>query len=159
MHTIVAAGGGPLGPLLTLVTRTGNADDDRVAVELNHHIVHARDPSASARLLAELLGLPAPTRFGPFTVVQTDNRVGLDFIQTDDPKYLVPNHYAFLVSEDDFDGIFGRIKARGFTYWADPGRSEEGRINHHDGGRGVYWADPDDHTLEIITRPYGSGAG
>ena len=127
-------------------------------VELNHHIVHARDADRSARSLAELLGLPAPTRFGPFTVVHTDNGVSLDFMETDDPTYLVPNHYAFLVSEEEFDQIFARIQADGLTYWADPGRRQEGEINHHDGGRGVYWADPDDHTLEIITRPYGSGS-
>jgi catechol 2,3-dioxygenase-like lactoylglutathione lyase family enzyme len=129
-----------------------------VAVELNHHIVHARDPDSSAQFLTELLDLPPATHFGPFTVVRTANGVSLDFIQTDDPTYLVPNHYAFLVSEPEFDEIFGRIQARGLTYWADPGRHNEGRINHHDGGRGVYWADPDGHLLEIITRPYGSGS-
>ena len=75
---------------------------------------------------------------------------------TDDPTYLVPNHYAFRVTDDEFDEIFGRIQARGLTYWADPGRTAEGQINHRFGGRGVYWTDPDDHLLEIITRPYGS---
>jgi catechol 2,3-dioxygenase-like lactoylglutathione lyase family enzyme len=129
-----------------------------VAVELNHHIVHARDPEASARFLTEILDLPAPTRFGPFVVVSVANGVSLDFIGTDDPTYLVPNHYAFLVSEAEFDEIFGRIRDRGLEYWADPGRTQPGEINHHDGGRGVYWADPDGHYLEIITRPYGSGA-
>lgn len=128
-------------------------------VRLNHHIVHARDPEASARFLTDLLGLPAPTRFGPFTVVATDNDVSLDFIGTHDERYLIPNHYAFLVSEAEFDEIFDRIQARGLTYWADPHQQEPGRINHHDGGRGVYWADPDGHLLEIITRPYGSGPG
>jgi catechol 2,3-dioxygenase-like lactoylglutathione lyase family enzyme len=127
-----------------------------VAVQLNHHIVHARDPEASARFLTEILGLPAPTHFGPFTVVEAANEVSLDFIQTDDEKYLVPNHYAFLVTEDEFDQIFGRIQARGLDYFADPGGNLEGQINHHFGGRGVYWADPDGHWLEIITRPYGS---
>ncbi|MGV3759097.1 MAG: VOC family protein [Actinomycetota bacterium] len=129
-----------------------------MAVQLNHHIVHARDPQASATFLTELLGLPAPTRFSHFTVVTTANGVSLDYTQTDDPTYLVPNHYAFLVSDDEFDEIFERIQARGLTWWADPGRQQEGRINHHDGGRGVYWEDPDGHLLEIITRPYGSGS-
>lgn len=129
-----------------------------MAVELNHHIVHARDPDASARFLTELLGLSAPTHFGPFTVVSTANGVSLDFMQTDDETYLVANHYAFLVSEEEFDEIFGRIQEQGLTYWADPGRREEGRINDHDGGRGLYWADPDDHLLEILTRLYGSGS-
>jgi catechol 2,3-dioxygenase-like lactoylglutathione lyase family enzyme len=85
--------------------------------------------------------------------------VSLDFIQTDDPTYLVPNHYAFLVSEPEFDTILGRIRARGLRHWADPHRQHPDEINHHDGGRGVYWEDPDGHLLEIITRPYGSGSG
>lgn len=126
-----------------------------VAVQLNHHIVHARDPDASAAFMADILGLPAPTHFGPFTVVQTANEVSLDFIQTDDEKYLQPNHYAFLVSEEEWDQIFARIRSRGLRYWADPGQKMEGEINTHDGGRGVYWEDPDRHLLEIITRPYG----
>lgn len=125
--------------------------------KLDHHIVHARDPEASARFLSELLDLPAPTRFGPFHVVRTSNGVSLDYIGTDDPKYLVPNHYAFLVSEDEFDAIFARIRARGLDWFADPAGKTKHEINRHDGGRGLYWADPDGHWLEIITRPYGSG--
>jgi catechol 2,3-dioxygenase-like lactoylglutathione lyase family enzyme len=124
-------------------------------VELNHTIVHARDPQASAVFLAEILGRPAPVRFGPFQAVALDNGVTLDFIRADDQ--LIIEHYAFLVSEDEFDQIFARIRARGMTYWADPGHQQAGQINHHDGGRGVYWNDPDGHYLEIITRPYGSG--
>ena len=74
-----------------------------------------------------------------------------------DDRESQPRHYAFLVTEEEFDDIFDRIRARGLEYYADPGRNEVGRINHHDGGRGVYWPDPDDHLLEIITRQYGSG--
>ena len=132
-----------------------------MAVQLNHHIVHATDPAASARFLSEMLGLPAPTRFGPFHVVETANDVSLDFIQaeTDDPEQIPSNHYAFLVTEEEFDQIFGRIQERGLDFYADPGAVQRGEINRHDGGRGVYWPDPDGHWLEIITRPYGSGAG
>jgi catechol 2,3-dioxygenase-like lactoylglutathione lyase family enzyme len=126
-------------------------------VQLNHTIVHATDQRLSAELLTEILGLPAPTRFGPFLVVQVDNDVSLDVIG--DPGPIHPQHYAFLVTEEEFDEIFGRIKAHGFDYWADPFHREPGRINHNDGGRGVYWSDPDGHSLEIITRPYGSGEG
>ena len=124
-------------------------------IELNHTIVHARDAQASAAFLADLLGRGAPVRFGPFHAVALDNRVTLDFIQTDDE--LTIEHYAFLVSEEEFDQIFGRIQARGLPFWADPAHRQPGRINHHDGGRGVYWNDPDGHYLEIITRPYGGG--
>ena len=126
-----------------------------MSIELNHTIVHARDPHASASFLAEMLGRPAPVRFGPFWDVELDNRVTLAFIQAD--EHLTIEHYAFLVSEDKFDGIFGRIQARGLPYWADPARRQPGAINHHDGGRGVYWNDRDGHYLEIITRAYGTG--
>ena len=124
-------------------------------IELNHTIVHSRDPQTSADFLAGILGRPTPVRFGPFHAVALDNGVTLDFIRAD--SQLVVEHYAFLVGEDEFDQIFDRIRARELPYWADPGHHQPGRINHHDDGRGVYWNDPDGHYLEIITRPYGSG--
>ena len=124
-------------------------------VELNHTIVHARDPAASAAFLAEILGSAAPFRFGPFHCVQLDNHVTLDFLAAG--EQLTIEHYAFLVGDTEFDAIFGRIRQRGLPYWADPQHRQAGQINHPDGGRGVYWNDPDGHYLEIITRPYGSG--
>ena len=126
-----------------------------MAVLLNHHIVHARDPQVSASFLADVLGLDPPRPFGPFMAVETANGVGLDYMRDDGE--IGANHYAFLVSEDEFDEIFRRIEARGLRYYADPFAQHPDEINHHDGGRGVYWADPDGHWLEIITRPYGSG--
>lgn len=124
--------------------------------ELNHTIVHVRDNAAAAAWVAELLGLPAPTSFGHFQVVAVTNGVSLDYLSHDGE--FDRQHYAFLVTEDDFDEIFGKITARGIDHWADPARSQPGRINRHDGGRGVYFEDLDGHLLEIITRPYGSGA-
>jgi catechol 2,3-dioxygenase-like lactoylglutathione lyase family enzyme len=121
-------------------------------VRLNHTIVAARDRQTSARFLADVLGLPAPTTYGPFWIVQLANDVSLDFVDDDDVH---PRHYAFLVTEAEFDEIFGRIRARGLDFWADPFQRLPGEINTHDGGRGVYWLDPDGHVLEIITRPYG----
>jgi catechol 2,3-dioxygenase-like lactoylglutathione lyase family enzyme len=126
-----------------------------MSIQLNHTIVKAHDPQASAQLLAELLGRGAPVRFGPFHGVEVDNGVTLDFMKVDGEFDWA--HYAFLVSESEFDDIFGRISARGIPYWADPGHHQPGEINHGDGGRGVYWDDPDGHVLEILTRPYGSG--
>lgn len=122
-------------------------------VQLNHTIVHAADRRRSARFLTSLLGLPEPAEFGPFLVVHVANNVSLDFIE--EPGPIHPQHYAFLVTEDEFDQIFDRIKAQDLPYWADPHHRQPGEINTHDGGRGVYWSDPDDHNLEIITRPYG----
>jgi extradiol dioxygenase family protein len=124
-------------------------------VQLNHTIVSAHDKHESATFLAAMLGVPAPVPYGPFMVVDVDNDVSLDFLDASGP--VTPQHYAFLVSESEFDEIFGRIRERGLTYWADPGRRHEGEINTNDGGRGVYWEDPNGHFLEIITRPYGSG--
>lgn len=127
-----------------------------MSVELNHTIVAARDRRATATFLAEVLGLEAPTEFGPFLVVEVANRVSLDVADSGADE-ITPQHYAFLVSEAEFDEIFGRIRERELPYWADPGRRRPGEINHNDGGRGVYFPDPDGHYLEIITRPYGSG--
>ncbi|OEU86819.1 bleomycin resistance protein [Streptomyces abyssalis] len=126
-------------------------------VQLNHTIVHATDKRTSAEFLAGLLGLEVRPQFGPFLPVVADNDATLDFMDAGDSP-ITPQHYAFLVSEEDFDAIFGRIKDAGLTYYADPGRQRPGEINHNDGGRGVYWADPDGHFLEILTRPYGSGS-
>jgi catechol 2,3-dioxygenase-like lactoylglutathione lyase family enzyme len=128
-----------------------------VPARLNHTIVWVRDREESARFLVELLDLPEPTEFGPFLVVQVDNDVSLDYAQTED-REIHPQHYAFLVTEPEFDSVYGRIRDRGLTHWADPGRRRAGEINRNDGGRGVYWEDPSCHFLEIITRPYGSGA-
>lgn len=126
-----------------------------MAIELNHTIVPARDGEASARWFAELFGMPAPTRFGHFWQVRTSNGVDLDFDTYGDGGEFTTQHYAFLVSEDDFDRIHGRIREWDVSHWADPGRSRPDEINRHDGGRGVYFASTDDHLLEIITRPYG----
>src|SRR6185437_16693820 len=126
-----------------------------MAIQLNHTIVWCSNQTKSARFLAEMLGRPAPSKFGRFDVVALDNDVSLDFGDKDGP--IAGQHYAFLISEADFDAVFERIQSRGLRYWADPGRHRQGEINRNDGGRGVYFCDPDDHLLEVITRPYGSG--
>ena len=124
-------------------------------VQFNHTIVWAHDSEASATFLAQIMGLSKPKRWGPFQIVETENGVNVDFM--DKEGEIRTQHYAFLVSEQEFDEIFGRIQQRGLSYWADPARTEEGKINHHDGGRGIYFEDPNGHMLEVITRPYGSG--
>ena len=126
-----------------------------MAIYFNHTILSAHDSRASATFMAEMLGLPAPTRWGPFQMVTTENGANLDYMDTDGE--ITPQHYAFLVSESEFDEIFARIRERQLAYWADPGQRQQGEINHHDGGRGLYFEDPNGHLLEIITRPYGSG--
>ena len=126
-----------------------------MAVQLNHTIIWARDSRSSAAFFSEVLGLPTPVHWGPFEVVPTANGTNLDFLDAE--SEIASQHYAFLVSDDEFDAIFGRIKTRGLSYWADPGQTKQGEINRHDGGRGLYFEDPNGHLLEIITRPYGSG--
>ena len=122
-------------------------------VQLNHTIIHASDRDATATFLTEILGLPEAGTYGPFRVVEVANDVSLDVMQ--DTGAISPQHYAFLVSEEEFDAIFTRIKERGLDYAADPMNNQPGEINTNDGGRGVYWDAPDGHRLEIITVPYG----
>lgn len=126
-----------------------------MTARLNHTIVHSHDKRVSAEFLTELLGLPAPAAFPPFLTVQLGNDVTLDFADTDGE--IAAQHYAFLISEAEFDDIFARITERGLAYWADPGQRRPGEINTRDGGRGLYFEDPSRHLLEILTRPYGSG--
>jgi len=126
-----------------------------MAVRLNHTIVAARDKDVAAKFLTEILGLLPPLLLGPFAVVQVSDDTSLDYHDTDGE--ISSQHYAFLVNESEFDAIFARIRDRRLAYWADPYRQKGNEINTWDGGRGVYFDDPNGHLLEIITRPYGSG--
>ncbi|GAA4481817.1 VOC family protein [Rhodococcus olei] len=128
-----------------------------VTISFNHTIVAARDKQRSATFLTTLFGLPDPVPAGHFLSVTLANGVTLDYAQPPGDADIARQHYAFLVSEDDFDAIYGRIRAKGRDHWADPRQSRPGEFNTNDGGRGVYFLDPDGHYLEILTRPYGSG--
>ncbi|GAA2457649.1 VOC family protein [Streptomyces glaucus] len=125
-----------------------------MSVEFNHTIVLSRDRERSARFLAGVLGLDVGAPAGPFLPVTTANGVTLDFLTLDTD--IPVQHYAFLVSEDEFDGILARLVGAGVPVQADPHGRHPRRINRNDGGRGVYFTDPDGHGLEVITRPYGS---
>ena len=120
-----------------------------MAVELNHTIVPARDPEASAQFLAGILGLEVDPPAAHFTPVTLTNRVTLDYDQASD---FGSHHYAFLVSEGEFDAAFARIQEQGLDYYAEPGGDGHGEINTRWGGRGVYFDDPDGHAMEILTR-------
>ncbi|MGH7005079.1 MAG: VOC family protein [Alphaproteobacteria bacterium] len=123
-----------------------------MSVELNHIIVPAKDKWASARFLAGILGLEAGPKWAHFVPVRVSNGVTLDY---DDSEDVRPQHYAFLVSEAEFDAAFARLRAAGVDFYADPDGTGRGEINNDYGGRGVYFDDPNGHVLEIITRPYG----
>jgi catechol 2,3-dioxygenase-like lactoylglutathione lyase family enzyme len=118
-------------------------------VELNHTIVPARDPKASARFLAAILGLEVGPPVAHFTPVLLANRVTLDYDAADT---IDAHHYAFQVSDAEFEAAFARIRQAGVTYYADPGCRQEGQIYAGQGGnRGTYFRDPDGHLMEILT--------
>jgi catechol 2,3-dioxygenase-like lactoylglutathione lyase family enzyme len=126
-----------------------------MSVELNHTIVPARDARASAEWLARVLGLEAGETTGHFVPVVLGNGVTLDFASVGEGREVPGIHYAFLVSEEEFDAIFGRVREEGITYYADPGGKRPGEINHNHGGRGVYFVGPEEgHYYEVITQPY-----
>lgn len=123
-------------------------------IVLDHTIVHATDPLATAAFLAQVLGVEPPRRLGIFTVLQV-GPTSLDYLPGDGA--ISPRHFAFKVSEPEFDAIFARLRDAAIPYWADPAHQQSGAINHWDDGRGVYFNDPDGHVLEVITRSYGEG--
>ncbi|MEU1280887.1 VOC family protein [Streptomyces sp. NPDC005805] len=125
-----------------------------MSVDLNHTIVHSRDNRESAEFLATLLGLDIAGEWGPFIAVVLGNGVTLDFA-TVPAETITPQHYAFLVSEEEFDAAYAQIRERGIEHYADPQRRQPATINHNDGGRGVYFMDPAGHAMELITVPYG----
>jgi len=124
-----------------------------MTVKLNHTIVYSRDPRGAADFYSRLFGLAAPVPYGPFLDVEVGNEVTLAFLRANDTK-VQSQHYAFLVSEAEFDQIFDRIREQGLTYWADSRKKGKGEINHRFGGRGVYFEDPSGHLLEVLTSPY-----
>lgn len=127
-----------------------------MAPQLNHTLVQVHDAEATASFLTEVLGLPPAYRYGPFLCVETSNAVSLDVIEFEPDVAIDTQHYAFLVTDQEFDEIFARITERGLTYWADPTTRQEGEINHREGGRGVYFHDPAGHLLEVLTQSYDS---
>ena len=124
-------------------------------IDLNHTIVHSRSREESAAFLADLFGLEVGPPYGPFLPVSTSNGVALDYLTVGADAEIAIQHYAFLVSEEEFDEIWGRIKDQGITYYPEPFLQSENQINHNDGGRGLYFLDPSGHGMEIITVPYG----
>lgn len=121
--------------------------------QLNHIIIPAHDKKVAAKFLGGVLGVKPGAQWGPFIPLQTANGVTLDFVDSKDVR---TQHYAFLVDEKEFDAGLARLKKDGIKIYASPHKDGPGEINHHDGGRGVYFEDPNGHLMEMITRPYGS---
>ena len=122
-----------------------------MTIELNHTIVPARDKIASAKFFARIFGLPFDENaVGYFAPVRVNQTLTLDF--DDDVDRFDTHHYAFHVSDPEFDAIFKRVQEAGIRYGSDPGDPENGKLNDWNGGRGVYFRDPSGHLLELLTR-------
>ncbi|MDJ0799032.1 MAG: VOC family protein [Calothrix sp. MO_167.B12] len=116
---------------------------------LNHTIVPAHDKEASARFFAHLFGLKVESPIGHFAAVRVNDSLTFDFANR---EQFESHHYAFHVSDEDFDAIFARIKQAGIEYTSDPMHQNKDQINHRNGGRGFYFYDLDGHNLELLTR-------
>jgi hypothetical protein len=126
-----------------------------VSITLNHTIIFARDRHESAAFLANLVGLPEPTIWGPFAIVPLDHGTLVQFAEPDVAE-IQTQHYAFLVDEERFDAIYQRLRDGGIDHWADPRLTRPREFNTNHGGRGVYFLDPAGHGMEVLTRPYGA---
>ena len=123
-----------------------------MTIELNHTIVPARDKEETVRFWERMFGFAYEGPMGPFAPIQIPGQnLTLDFMEADP---VPPGHYAFKVSEAEFDTIFGRVRDAGLAYGSGPFSPEDGQINHWNGGRGVYFRDPSGHLLELLTRDY-----
>ena len=119
-------------------------------ITLNHTIVPSHDKEQSAQFFARIFGLKYGGPVGHFAQVRVNDELALDY---DNREHFDSHHYAFVVSNQEFDSIFSRLKSENVTYGSGPGSHTDGEINHRRGGRGLYFADPDGHLLEIMTVP------
>lgn len=123
-----------------------------MTIELNHTIVPAKDKEESVRFYERMLGFKYEGPLGHFAPIKIPSQsLTLDF---DNREVFEAHHYAFKVSEAEFDRIFDRIVEDGLPYGSEPWTPEDMKINHWNGGRGVYFRDPNGHLLELLTRDY-----
>ena len=120
-----------------------------MTIELDHTIIPARDKDEAARFFARIFGLDYGGPGGHFAPVEVNDRLTFDF---DNASEFEHHHYAFHVSDDEFDAIFGRIRAERIVYGSGPRSHQNMELNHRNGGRGFYFANPDGHLLELMTR-------
>lgn len=125
-----------------------------MTVTFNHAIVAVKDRNESARFFRELFELPEAPSWGPFTNVQLDEGVLLQFAELPGVNEIQMQDYAFLVDDDLFDRAYAHLQVQSIEHWADPQLRCPGQTNTEHGGRGVYFKDPAGHAIEMITRPY-----
>jgi catechol 2,3-dioxygenase-like lactoylglutathione lyase family enzyme len=119
-----------------------------LAIILDHTIVPAKDKAASAKFFAEIFGLTVKPGQGHFAQVQVNDSLTLDFDEEPDPQ---SHHYAFHISDAEFDSILGRVKAKGLPYGSGPFNHSDGQTYTRRGGHGFYFEDPNGHLLEVMT--------
>ncbi len=119
-------------------------------ITLNHTIVPSHDKARSAAFFARIMGLAEPGQAGPFVQVRVNGDLALDY---DNREHFESHHYAFVVNDQEFDAIFARLNGEGVKYGSGPSSPADGEINTRRGGRGLYFADPDGHLMEIMTVP------
>ena len=119
-----------------------------MAIILDHTIVPAKDKAFSAKFFAEIFGLTVKPGQGYFAQVQVNDSLTLDFDEVPEPQ---SHHYAFHISDAEFDSILGRVKAKGLPYGSGPFNHSDGQIYNRRGGRGFYFEDPNGHLLEVMT--------
>ena len=130
-----------------------------MAIKLNHVIVPATDKLASAQLFAEIFGLEVKPSEGRFAQVPLDEHLTIDFADDEHtrgilhfvPEHLESHHYAFYVTDDEFDGIFERVQAKGLVYGSGPTTDTDGRVGDRRGGRALYFRELNGHLLEVMT--------
>lgn len=120
-----------------------------MAITLNHTIVPAHNKEASAQFFANIFGLKVESQMSHFAVVQVNDTLTFDFANRENFE---SHHYAFHVSDEEFDAIFARVKEAGLEYSSDPMHQNKGQFNYRKGGRGFYFYDPNGHNLELLTR-------
>lgn len=125
-----------------------------MAITLNHTIVPCHDKTATAKFYARIFGFEYLGKFSHFVVVRVNDTLTLDF---DESAGFQSHHYAFKVTEQAFDDIFARLRADGIVYGSGPYATDDMQINHHYGGRGLYFKDANGHILEMLTVDYEMG--
>ena len=121
-----------------------------MAILLDHTIVPAKNKLASAKFFAEIFGLNVKSADGYFAQVQVNDSLTFDFADETEPQ---SHHYAFHISDAEFEAIYRRVKAKGLPYGSGPYNPPDGKIYTRRGGRGFYFEDPNGHLLEVMTVP------
>jgi len=118
---------------------------------LNHTIVPSYKHEETAKFYEKIFGFTFVKIWGHFAVVKVNSTLTLDFVVREDFDKV---HLAFKVSEKEFKEILERLERDNIVFGSGPYAINDGEINHNDGGLGLYFKDPNEHVLEILTKDY-----